>query len=186
MKEKTERLSNEKSIEIANRLIEVFKTFCKNVSVYLLSFPIMEDDTNEQDTLTTYTIYEWNENMGNEIRKIQKEITTEEDIFCNNTYKVTYKGQKYEINIFDSPEACGYNSILTDYDETTYLLAYVKELDAVGTIKYEIFFGFNILNMTFLELFDIDYINKKGCIRKCVAIDDIQKKYEGKELTTIL
>lgn len=177
------KLTKEKSIEIANKLLEIFAIFCSNVPMYQLSFPIIEE---EESDLDTYILYEWNENMGSEVRKRREKICCQEDMFRNNTYKITFKEEEYEINIFDSPSACGYNSILPNYDEETYLLAHVKELNKQGTIKYEIFFGFNILDMSFLELFDIHYINKKGYRRECkeIEIEELQNNFEGRKLRT--
>lgn len=49
-------------------------------------------------------------------------------------------------------------------------------------IKFRMHFGFDVLNMTFLELFAIDYINKKNFYRECSNIDEIEKIFFGKKL----
>lgn len=207
-------LSKERSLEIANNLLEVIQAFFNDIPIYELSYSL-EDDYKEKQT---YVEFEWSEeNKGilkrntynvftrekeyteqivigqnnkcrvnyKEVKKDGDELEEQEFVTRENTYNIIYKGKKYEINIYNSPEDCGYYSMLPQYDEETYLLAYVCEIRPEdGSVKQEIYFGFDNISMTFLELFGIYSINKKRFMRECGEdlLDEIQEKLKETKL----
>lgn len=98
-------------------------------------------------------------------------------------YHITTKN--IEILVYDSPDSCGYFSILPDYDQSTYVFTRVTQFRQNGIPKYRMYFGFDILKMTFLELFALVYINTKGYVRECHCIEEVEKFFKGEELKSI-
>lgn len=107
---------------------------------------------------------------------------TNEEFIETNTIKASFKNRDFKIVIYDSPDDFGYNSMLdTDYDPDSYLAVDIIELRADGSKKYEMFFGFDVIKMQFLELFQLDHCNQVGIIREPKSIDNLEKKFTGKK-----
>lgn len=174
-----DRLIYEKFDKIARKLLRIFGIFCKNVEDYEYTLPLMKNEEISDkliDNMDTYTIHELN-GETNEITNHLIRVSLEEDVFKDNTYKMMYKGKTYTINLFDSPEACGYNSILLDDECEEYLFCHVAEYEKEN-IKNEIFFGFDKKEKTFLELSDIlcTIRNYKFNYRN---IEKLEKEFKG-------
>lgn len=180
-KRKSIVLSNDKAKEILKELLNVFCQYSNTGKLYRLSYPIeLDEEANKEiKEQKSYTILEWENNV---LRVKKYKIEKEDDAFLNNTYVILYNKQKYRMNIFDSPQCCGYNSLLKDYNEDTYHFVQVQKLNDLEEAKYEICFGFDIITMKFLELFEVDYINSKRIRRECESIDQIEEEFRGKKL----
>lgn len=207
-------LNKQRSFETANNLLKVVQAFFSDISIYELSYSI-EDDYKEQQTYCefewdeeekgvlkkhTYNSYTKQKERTEKIvigasntykvkykcgRKSNDEEAELTLISRNNTYCISYNGKKYEINIYNSPEDCGYRSVLSQYDKDTYLLLGACQIRLQdGSVEKEMYFGFDIVNMTFLELFDIYSINTKGYYRECKSetLEIIQGKLVGRKL----
>lgn len=176
-------LSNEKSLEIAAKLLDVFQNYANKIHCFFLCYPFYNDFNEYNKEIKTAQKYEtffWNV-LEEHFEKRVHSVTNENDMSQHNTFTILDQGVKYEMRIYDSPDSCGFNSILDNYDIETYLLCEISEYDG-QQIKFRMHFGFDVLNMTFLELFAIDYINKKNFYRECSNIDEIEKIFFGKKL----
>lgn len=175
-------LSKEKSIKIVNDFLKVFTVFCSNIPIYHLSFPIIGDEQEEEEP-ENYVIYKWDCSEESQLEKSTYTITSRKDIFMHNTYKLLYKGRRYEMNIYNSCEACGYNSMAkSEEEEERRLFCYIRELRENGEIKQDLSFEFDIVDMTFLDIFEITYINKQQYYRKCELIEEVTAEFVGRKL----
>lgn len=71
-------------------------------------------------------------------------------------HKFFWGNRFFQVTFYNSPEDCGYYSALPNYEELRYILCHIVETSNCH-VKYEMYFGFELEKMTFLELFDINY-----------------------------
>lgn len=88
------------------------------------------------------------------------------EYFPDYVYKLIRDNRYFKIMLFNEPDDCGYCSILPDYDPSSYILCEIIEEYPNGKPKYEMYFGFDYQEKTFLELFDITYHNSVGIVRE--------------------
>lgn len=168
-------MSNELSIKIAKELLYSVKLlFHSPIPVKVAKIISIEE------TLSSFTLDFDNNNF---FEHQVKDFQPKEDLFTNNVYTVIWQNRKFEIKVFDSPNDCSYNSVLPDYDYSTYLLCEITEKRNNGKNKYWMTFGFDIEKMIFLELFNIEYYNQIDYIRECRNIELIEKQLKGTDLS---
>ena len=67
-----------------------------------------------------------------------------------NEYEIFVKNRHFVIEVFNTADDLGYNSILPDYDPGTYVCVEIRELYSTDGVKNSAIFSFDIEKMTFL------------------------------------
>lgn len=170
---KTGKLSREQALKISKELLETLRilyhsntiqplklTTSINTGVQTKARVICNPDTTIQTSIEKY-VYK-----------------NSEEYHRDNVYLLVSENRVFDITFYNSPEDCGYYSVLPSYDNETYIFCIIKELRPSDKTKYRICFGFDIEKNSFIELFDIDYHNINGFIRK--AGDSIEEELKGR------
>lgn len=149
----------QESLKIANSLLEVFKAFNSDVPCYLMSYPTKNTQIDKElENREEYVTFEWRDTS--KIRTRMHEITSEDDLYKNNTYELYYKGHKYIMNLYESPEICGYVAG-PKYDLERHIFCIITLVNIHNLAVKELDFTFDVESMKFLELFKINRtINK--------------------------
>lgn len=151
----------QESLKIANSLLEVFKAFNSDVPCYLMSYPTKNEQLDEEVKKRDYYItLEWRDRYPSKIKTHMHEITSKDDLYKNNTYELYYKGHKYIMNLYESPERCGYVAG-PKYDLERHIFCIITLVNIHNLAVKELDFTFDVESMKFLELFEINRtINK--------------------------
>lgn len=151
MLKKTIPMTLEHAVSIANDMLDVLQAFVE-ISPIQLSQSIENGRTKfktykfKPDGKITFTL-----SYGPKV----------EDNFCLDLIsRVIWNNRHFRISFFQNPDDLGYNSMLPDYDPSTYILCEMVEKRADGSTKHEMIFSFDIEKKTFLELFDILHYNR--------------------------
>jgi len=181
-------LSKIKSVQIAEEFLQVFTAFCNDVSLYFFTFPIIgyEQNDEEIENLKEYVTYEWNSKKTGQLLMRKNIVETEADIFEHNTYILLHNNRKYKMNMYDSPEACGYICITEDEEnESRHLFCVINELRENGTLRYSMGFDFDIVDMTLLDITYIEHTNIHKCVRECEEIKEVVSEFVGRKLREV-
>ncbi len=124
------------------------------------------------------------EEKGNLSTRILTLFANNEEFIDTNIIEASFKDRIFEIQICNSPDDFGFDSLLPDYDPESYQAVEILELRPDGSKKYDMTFGFDIENMQFLELLDLIHENQIGIIRmpNAECFDELQKKFYGKKI----
>lgn len=156
------KLETEKALEIANKLLEVFKYCVEAIPIILTSYPCYYDEelNKEREERSFCTTINLNDRTNNvKLKKVRKE--SEEDLYNKyNTYYIYYKTHNYQIKFFDSPEACGSGED-PNYNEETDMFCSIELLNSKNEAVYEMNFTFNVINMEFIELYSLSRTYRK-------------------------
>lgn len=182
------KLSKIKSVQIAEEFLQVFTAFCNDVSLYFFTFPIIGYEQNDEEiqNLKEYVIYEWNSKKTGQLLMREDIVENEADIFKHNTYILLHKDRKYEMNIYNSPEACGYICATeNDEKESRHIFCVINELREDETVKYSMGFDFDIVDMTLLDITYIEHVNIHKRVRECEEIEEIVSEFVGRKLREV-
>lgn len=170
---KTGKMSREQALKISNELLETLSILYRANTMQPLK---LTTSINTGIQTKTRIICNLDDTIQTSIeRYIYK---NSEDYHRDNVYLLVWKNRVFDITFYNSPEDCGYYSLLPSYDNETYIFCIIKELRPYDKTKYQISFGFDIEKNSFIELFDIDHHNINGFIRK--AGDSIEEELKGR------
>ena len=190
------RLTVEQSLKIANNFIEVFKAFNNDVPCYLMSYPTENEELDKElEERDEYVTFEWSDRCPGKLKIHMHKITSEEDLYTNNTYELYYKGHKYVMKLFEKPEICGlYPEEEYDIEKHIFCSIDLVNIDDITVRCMQ--FTFDVENMKFLELFYImrsvykSFISKETgnlcwrleVIKEPKSLVTLEKKLKGKVL----
>lgn len=168
---KTKRLSTTEARGIANILLKAFGILYNAVPMKLTTSVIGGRQ------VITRVIYDLDKSLEPKIAEGFVDFSNSDEFHMNNVYELYWKSKKFVATIYESPEDCGYYSILPDDERNHYVFCIIQEKERFNAIKHEMCFGFDSKKRIFLELFDIDY-HERGTIYS--AEDSIESELRGR------
>lgn len=173
-------LTEKKSKQITEYFITFLKKFFKEVPAIYLSYPMTFYEDDRQNS-KYFTIRYFNFDKNSKCFE-QNLIEDEDQIFSDNTYLVTWKNEKFELQFFDSPDSNGYLSSLNNFDKERYIFCQITSKRDDDSDKYCVCLGFDIVNMALLELLDVYHTNQNGNTREVEDINKVEKDFIGTKL----
>ena len=170
------QMSTSRAVEIANNFIVVLKKFFNTAKIFYLTpaneclFALSKDEESLW-LPKECTIYKCDLDID-PIKIVRNKFILYNPIdpkssLTNNLYIIKYKGIKYEINFYDSPESCGFNRCIKNIDDSKIVFCYIKQYrEDTDDVKFDMSFDFDITTMRFLELYNVSHININGMVRE--------------------
>lgn len=145
----------QESLKITNSFLEVFKEYSNNMPFYRMSYPTENTQIDKElENREYYVTFEWRDRCPGKIKTHKHKITSEDDLYKNNTYELYYKGHKYIMNLYESPEICGY-AAGPEYDLERHIFCSITLVNINDLVVKELYFTFDVESMKFLEVYEI-------------------------------
>ncbi len=153
------QIETQRAIEIANKLLEVYKFSFNHMPIILTSHICNNEEINEEREKQDFyrrIIISDRHSERIECRKKEKESDLWEE---HNTYYIHYQKHDYQIKFYDCPERCNYASY--GYNHKTDMFCNIQLINAKNEKVYDMDFTFNVETMKFLDLYCLQSVHER-------------------------